>query len=89
MKAACDLLVTFDEVLGGLLDAWDDNSGLILVTSDHGNLEDLSTHRHTGNPVPAVLVGKAGIRRQFAANLHDLTGIAPAIEHYLLGPHPG
>jgi hypothetical protein len=85
MKAACDLLVTFDQVLGGLLDAWDDSSGLILITSDHGNLEDLSTHRHTSNPVPALLVGAPELRRQFAVGLHDLTGIAPAIEHCLLG----
>ncbi len=75
----------FDQVLGGLLDAWDDNSGLILVTSDHGNLEDLATHRHTSNPVPALLVGAEALRRPFAADLHDLTGIAPAIERFLLG----
>lgn len=84
MKAACDLLVTFDQVLGGLLGAWDDSSGLVLVTSDHGNLEDLSTHRHTSNPVPALLVGAAELRRPFAFGLHDLTGIAPAIERFLL-----
>jgi hypothetical protein len=89
MKAACDLLVTFDQVLGGLLDAWDDRTGLVLITSDHGNLEDLSTHRHTSNLVPALLVGAAELRRQFTAGLHDLTGIAPAIERCLLGTRPG
>jgi len=85
MKAACDLLATFDQVLGGVLDAWDDASGLVLLTSDHGNLEDLSTHRHTTNPVPALLIGDSALRRQFTAGLHDLTGIAPAIERFLLG----
>jgi 2,3-bisphosphoglycerate-independent phosphoglycerate mutase len=85
MKAACDLLVTFDQVLGGLLDNWDDRSGLVLITSDHGNLEDLSTHRHTSNPVPGLLIGEPELRRQFAKGLHDLTGIAPAIERCLLG----
>jgi hypothetical protein len=89
MKAACDLLVTFDQVLGGLLDAWEDSSGLVLITSDHGNLEDLSTHRHTRNPVPGLLVGAPELRRQFANGLHDLTGIAPAIERCLLGAQPG
>ena len=43
MTAARTLLATFDEVLGGLVSAWDDAAGLILLTSDHGNLEDLST----------------------------------------------
>jgi len=84
MQAACDLLVAFDQVLGGLLESWDDCSGLILVTSDHGNLEDLSTHRHTSNPVPAILIGAPELRQPFAAGLHDLTGIAPAIERFLL-----
>jgi len=48
-----------------LLDAWDDRQGLILLTSDHGNLEDLSTRRHTSNPVPALLIGNEELRGQF------------------------
>lgn len=79
MLAACQLLETFDQVLAGLLEAWDDSSGLVLITSDHGNLEDLSTRRHTANPVPGLLIGATGLRRQFSAGLIDLTGIAPAI----------
>ena len=31
MEAACALLENFDQVLGGLLEAWDDREGLILV----------------------------------------------------------
>jgi hypothetical protein len=83
MDAACRLLEAFDQVLAGLLDAWDDQDGLILLTSDHGNLEDLSTHRHTLNPVPALLIGAPRLRRRFAASLHDLTGIAPAVMNLL------
>ena len=79
MQAAEKLLITFDKVLGGLLGAWDDQKGLILITSDHGNMEDLSTRRHTANPVPALLVGEAGLRHSFSSGLQDLTGIAPAI----------
>ena len=79
MGAAEKLLITFDRVLGGLLAAWDDRQGLILITSDHGNLEDLSTRRHTSNPVPALLVGEPEMRRSFSSGLVDLTGITPAI----------
>ena len=79
MPAACQLLESFDQVLGGLLQAWDDARGLVLITSDHGNLEDLSTRRHTANPVPALLIGDSRLRRQFAAGLLDLTSIYPAI----------
>ncbi len=79
MDAAILLLEIFDRVIGGLVEGWEDDEGLILITSDHGNLEDLSTRRHTGNPVPALLIGSLPIRQRFAANLHDLTGITPAI----------
>jgi hypothetical protein len=79
MGAALNLLATFDEVLGGLLAAWDADAGLILVTSDHGNLEDLSTRGHTTNPVPALVIGAPGLRRRFTDGLHDLTDIAPGV----------
>ncbi|MGD9094165.1 MAG: hypothetical protein PVF74_15055, partial [Anaerolineales bacterium] len=35
METACNVLDTFDQVLGGLLASWDDDRGLILITSDH------------------------------------------------------
>ncbi len=79
MDEACSLLETFDQVLAGLLVDWDYQNGLILLTSDHGNMEDLGTRRHTTNPVPALLIGAPAIRRDFAAGLTDLTGVAPAI----------
>jgi bisphosphoglycerate-independent phosphoglycerate mutase (AlkP superfamily) len=79
MAAACSLLETFDQVLCGLLEAWDDDQGLILITSDHGNLEDLSTRRHTANPVPALVIGAKAFRQRFIAELHDLTDVTPAI----------
>jgi hypothetical protein len=80
MSAACALLETFDGVLGGLLDAWDDARGLILLTSDHGNLEDLSTRRHTDAKVPGLVIGSKSARREFARGVSDLTHIAPAIQ---------
>jgi 2,3-bisphosphoglycerate-independent phosphoglycerate mutase len=83
MEAACALFETLDTVLGSLLAAWDDRHGLILITSDHGNLEDLSHRRHTANPVPALLVGASALRHQFTASLHSLTDIAPAIQRLL------
>ena len=69
---------TFDGVLGGLTQAWDDN-GLILVTSDHGNMDDLSTRRHTDAAVPALVIGEKTAREEFTRELKDLTDIAPAI----------
>ena len=82
MPAALDLLNTLDQVLASLVGSWEDGS-LILVTSDHGNLEDLSTRRHTANPVPALLIGPLPLRRSFSQNLSDLTGITSAILKFL------
>jgi 2,3-bisphosphoglycerate-independent phosphoglycerate mutase len=79
MAQACALLEIFDAVLGGLLEAWQDENDLLLITSDHGNLEDLSTRRHTLNPVPALLVGAPELRSEFAQGMKDLTDVTPAI----------
>ena len=77
MDNAIKLLNEFDVVLGALLESWSVDD-LLLITSDHGNMEDLSTRRHTANPVPLLLVGSAEARREFEG-LRDLSGVAPAI----------
>jgi hypothetical protein len=84
MQGAQSLLTTFDQVLGGLLESWADQEGIILITSDHGNMEDLSTRRHTANPVPALIVGDPNLRGEFVAELTDITDIAPAILKLIL-----
>ena len=83
MDEAIRLMETFDGVLGGLVDAWDDD-GLILVTSDHGNMEDLSTRRHTDADVPALVIGNKTARDEFTQDMNDLIDIAPAIRRLLL-----
>jgi hypothetical protein len=76
---AVELLETFDGVLGGLLEQWQDQDGLVLITSDHGNLEDLTTRRHTVNPVPALVIGAPELRTRFCQRLETLADVAPAI----------
>ena len=49
---------------------------LVLLSSDHGNIEDLSTPSHTKNPVPLIALGTP------AETLHactDLTDVTPGI----------
>jgi 2,3-bisphosphoglycerate-independent phosphoglycerate mutase len=48
----------------------------LLVSSDHGNLEDMSTKAHTTNPVPLLAVGPAAGYFEGAAAITD---VAPAI----------
>ncbi len=83
MDEAIRLMETFDEVLRGLVDVWKD--GLILVTSDHGNMEDLSTRRHTDADVPALVIGDKSARKEFTRDMKNLTDIAPAIWKTVMG----
>jgi len=83
MNSAIALLETFDAVLSGLLGAQDGHQDLIVLTSDHGNLEDLSQRGHTRNPVPALLIGSEKLRERFGEELKNLTGFAPAIQRTL------
>ena len=83
MDKACDLLRALDEVLNGLVTNWDDKEGIIFITSDHGNMEDLGTRRHTTNPVPALLIGAPQERGQFIKRMTKITDVAPAISDYL------
>ncbi len=78
-KWAIEQLETFDGVLSGLTETWNDGEGLILITSDHGNMEDLSTRRHTDAKVPGLLIGSSKARAAFSSGLTDLTGITPRI----------
>lgn len=47
-----------DEFLLAVLENTNLEETSILLTSDHGNLEDLSSAKHTVNPVPVLLWGK-------------------------------
>jgi 2,3-bisphosphoglycerate-independent phosphoglycerate mutase len=84
MDNAIQLMETFDRVLGGLTEEWDDD-GLILVTSDHGNMENLSTRKHTDANVPALVIGNKIARDEFTRDMKDLTHIAPAIWRTVMG----
>ncbi len=87
MERACSIMEAFDQVLAGLLENWDDQEGLIFLTSDHGNMEDLSTRRHTYNPVPGLVVGDHNLRERFTADLVDIAGVTPAIMQFFLPSH--
>ena len=83
MGSALEQMKIFDGVLKGLVQAWDMDKDLILVTSDHGNMEDLSTRRHTDAKVPGLVIGEQ--HKKFAEGLVDLAGIAPKIKEQILG----
>lgn len=76
-QLARTVLTMLDQFLGGLLAALDHQQVLVLVVSDHGNLEDLSTDRHTDNQALALLMGAN--HALLAARLHSLVDVAPTL----------
>lgn len=86
LSEAVGHLEALDTVLGGLIDAWDDTRGLLIITSDHGNLEEKHHRQHTRNPVPTIIVGDGHARA--ASRIHSLTDIADVVRDFLGLPSP-
>ncbi len=73
-RARADAVLSdLDGLFGGYLHAFDSSRDLLIVTSDHGNLEDLSVKPHTRNPVPLISMGNGASALRAAHNLTDVT----------------
>ncbi|MCA9983899.1 MAG: hypothetical protein KDE59_06385 [Anaerolineales bacterium] len=81
LAAAAQHLETVAAVIDSLLDNWDYENGLLIITSDHGNIEDKSHRNHTLNPVPTILAGPG--QAEYAGRIHDLTDLVPIIRDFL------
>ena len=73
---ATAVLQALDRFFAGLLSTFDPARALLIVTSDHGNLEDLSTKSHTRHAVPLVAYGRGA---DVFASVEDLTDVTPAV----------
>ncbi len=71
----------FDSFLSGLLAAVDLEQTLIIVASDHGNMEDCSHGKHTENPALTMIFGAD--RHAVAARIKTLTDFAPVVLDFL------
>jgi hypothetical protein len=78
MDNAVMQMESFDAVLSGVMEEMSDEL-LVLITSDHGNMEDMSTRRHTDAMVPAMVIGDEAAREEFTRGMTEITDIAPAI----------
>jgi hypothetical protein len=83
MAAAGDALGRVDGLLRALVPSLGAGEAL-LVTSDHGNVEDLSTRNHTLNPVPVLGFGAAA---GALGGVSDLTHIAPVLARLAAASH--
>jgi hypothetical protein len=87
MDQAVEHLSAIDEVLGGLFAAWDDRQGLLIITSDHGNIEEKDHRQHSLNPVPTILVGRD--HERLGQMIYSLVDIAGAVRRFLGLARPG
>jgi 2,3-bisphosphoglycerate-independent phosphoglycerate mutase len=77
---AVQVLERLDGLLEGVLARLDLDETLLVITSDHGNIEDLSTRSHTRNPVPLILVTT---RHRDVARRIERQGGVPDLTHVL------
>jgi 2,3-bisphosphoglycerate-independent phosphoglycerate mutase len=75
-----------ERFLGALFDAVDSEEQLVVVTSDHGNLEDLSTRSHTRARVPLIAFGRSA--GEFVRGAESLLDVAPRLLSQATSPNP-
>jgi hypothetical protein len=77
MAAAKTVLQNLAVMIRGVLNGIDLRQTSVILTSDHGNIEDLSTRNHTLNKVPTIVWGADKVR--IAERIKSLADITPAI----------
>lgn len=84
ISEALQTLELFDGLLAGVLQSINTHDTLLFITSDHGNIEDMSTKVHTRNPVPAILYGRNHHDvAEFLRKSPDLTAVTPTLRTIL------
>jgi hypothetical protein len=77
MEAAKTVLQNLASMIRGVLNRIDLRQTSVILTSDHGNIEDLSSRNHTLNKVPTIVWG---LRKERITNrIRSLADITPAI----------
>jgi 2,3-bisphosphoglycerate-independent phosphoglycerate mutase len=72
-----DLIRDLDALVGSLISQLDQKQDTLILTSDHGNLEEFHSRGHSRNPVPLLAWGKHG--EFLRAKIKNLSDITPAI----------
>ncbi|NCN10324.1 MAG: metalloenzyme [Leptospira sp.] len=70
-------IAILEKFILGFLDGMNPAEDTLILTSDHGNMEDLSVGTHTKNPVPTMLSGKFAV--ELEKSIKNLADIPPNI----------
>src|SRR5205823_2710229 len=81
MDAALSVLTNLARFVRAVLARVDLTRTTVMLTSDHGNIEDLSARNHPLNPVPTLAWGANAAHVR--ARVRDLADITPTILHIL------
>ncbi|MFO7891082.1 MAG: metalloenzyme [bacterium] len=81
MKEAVQILVQIEKFIITLIDFLNFRDKLLIVSSDHGNIEDLSVKTHTRNYVGTYVWGDKSER--YISDINDLTDISKIIMKFL------
>ncbi|HKY46021.1 MAG TPA: alkaline phosphatase family protein [Pyrinomonadaceae bacterium] len=84
MPKAKEVLTSLARFIRELLARLDLERTTVILTSDHGNIEDLSSRNHTLHLVPTIIWGAE--RDRIAATIKSLADITPAIVATLCKP---
>lgn len=77
MQAAKLVLLNLAAFIRGVLTRIDLSQTSVILASDHGNIEDLSSRNHTLNAVPTIVWGAN--HERIASRIKNLADITPAI----------
>jgi hypothetical protein len=86
MHAARSVLSALARLIREVLMRIDLNTTSVILTSDHGNIEDLSSRNHTLNDVPTIVWGAH--KNRIARRVRNLADITPAIVETLTQTAP-
>ena len=81
MPKAKEVLTSLARLIRELLVRLDLQTTTVILTSDHGNIEELSSRNHTLHDVPTIIWGAQ--REQVAARIKTLADITPTIVQLL------
>lgn len=77
MHECIELIHLLNRLIKHLISLLDSQKETLLVTSDHGNLEDMTTPLHTFNPVPLLTWGYRS--QMLRDRINNLADVSPAI----------
>lgn len=81
MQLAIHTIERLDAFLGALLELMNPEEDILFITSDHGNIEDISIKTHTKNHVPTIIYGK--IPDKVKVKVQSLLDITPVVMEIL------